>query len=110
MGRVQKQAFFFLLRFVCSTFLMFGLVCFLCFRKHAIEKKKSNLGYAFVNFTTPTAAFKFYSEFQGFEWDVTKNKKICEINVAQYQVFFFFFVVISQNAIFYSNICKRGSS
>ncbi|KAG5129672.1 hypothetical protein JHK84_036069 [Glycine max] len=53
--------------------------------KHAIEKKKSNLGYAFVNFTTPAAAFKFYSEFQGFEWDVAKNKKICEINVAQYQ-------------------------
>uniref|UniRef100_A0A0R0GV62 Mei2-like C-terminal RNA recognition motif domain-containing protein n=1 Tax=Glycine max TaxID=3847 RepID=A0A0R0GV62_SOYBN len=55
--------------------------------KHAIEKKKSNLGYAFVNFTTPAAAFKFYSEFQGFEWDVAKNKKICEINVAQYQEF-----------------------
>ncbi|KAG4954644.1 hypothetical protein JHK87_040238 [Glycine soja] len=55
------------------------------YRKHAIEKRMSNLGYAFVNFTTPTAAFKFYSEFQGFEWDVTKNKKICEINVAQHQ-------------------------
>ncbi|TKY56207.1 terminal ear1 [Spatholobus suberectus] len=55
------------------------------YRKHAIEKSMSNLGYAFVNFTTPSAAFKFYHEFQGLEWDVAQNKKICEINLAQYQ-------------------------
>ncbi|XP_020237963.1 uncharacterized protein LOC109817162 [Cajanus cajan] len=55
------------------------------YRKHAIEKRMSNLGYAFVNFTTPAAAFKFYREFQGFEWDVANNRKICEINVAQFQ-------------------------
>ncbi|RDX80320.1 Protein terminal ear1, partial [Mucuna pruriens] len=55
------------------------------YRKHAVEKRMSNLGYAFVNFTTPAAAFKFYHEFQGLEWDVSQNKKICEISVAQYQ-------------------------
>ncbi|CAJ1971831.1 unnamed protein product [Sphenostylis stenocarpa] len=55
------------------------------YRKHAIEKRVSNLGYAFVNFTTPKAAFGFYRQFQGLEWDVAQNKKICEINVAQYQ-------------------------
>ncbi|KAL2317761.1 hypothetical protein Fmac_031637 [Flemingia macrophylla] len=54
-------------------------------KKHAIEKRISNLGYAFVNFTTPAAAFKFYRDFQGFEWNVAKNRKICEINVAQFQ-------------------------
>ncbi|XP_027368363.1 protein terminal ear1-like [Abrus precatorius] len=55
------------------------------YRKHAIEKRMSNLGYAFVNFTTPSAAFKFYEKFQGLEWNVTENRKTCEINVAQYQ-------------------------
>lgn len=48
----------------------------------------SNLGYAFVNFTTPSAAFKFYKQFQGFEWSVTQNRKICEINAAHVQVSF----------------------
>ncbi|OIW04479.1 hypothetical protein TanjilG_01652 [Lupinus angustifolius] len=55
------------------------------FRKHAIEKKLSNLGYAFVNFTSPSAAFKFYMRFNGFVWNVTTNRKTCEINAAQYQ-------------------------
>jgi len=47
----------------------------------------SNLGYAFVNFTTPAAAFKFYKQFNGFAWNVRQNRKICEINAAQHQVF-----------------------
>ncbi|CAL0315513.1 unnamed protein product [Lupinus luteus] len=55
------------------------------FRRHAIDKKLSNLGYAFVNFTSPTAAFKFYKRFNGFIWNVTTNRKTCEINAAQYQ-------------------------
>ncbi|KAK7373111.1 hypothetical protein VNO80_06508 [Phaseolus coccineus] len=53
--------------------------------KHVIKSRMSNLGYAFVNFTSPEAAFRFYREFQGLKWDLVKNKKICEINVAQYQ-------------------------
>ncbi|KAF1863549.1 hypothetical protein Lal_00030597 [Lupinus albus] len=55
------------------------------FRRHAIDKKLSNLGYAFVNFTSPTAAFKFYKRFNGFIWNVNTNRKTCEINAAQYQ-------------------------
>lgn len=46
----------------------------------------SNLGYAFVNFTTPKAAFKFYKQFHGFVWNVNENRKTCEINKAEYQV------------------------
>ncbi|XP_058744557.1 protein terminal ear1 homolog [Vicia villosa] len=55
------------------------------YKKHAMERRMSNLGYAFVNFTTPSAAFKFYKQFQGFEWSVTENRKICEINAAHVQ-------------------------
>ncbi|XP_058765933.1 protein terminal ear1 homolog [Vicia villosa] len=55
------------------------------YRKHAMERRMSNLGYAFVNFTSPSAAFKFYKQFQGFEWSVTENRKICEINAAHVQ-------------------------
>ncbi|GAU46414.1 hypothetical protein TSUD_402030 [Trifolium subterraneum] len=58
------------------------------YRKHAVERRISNLGYAFVNFTTAVAAFKFYKEFQGFAWNVTVNRKICEINAAQHQVLY----------------------
>lgn len=64
------------------------LLCLLYFRKHAIERRMSNLGYAFVNFTKPSAAFKFYKQFQGFEWSVTQNRKTCEINAAHFQVSF----------------------
>ncbi|XP_022637934.1 protein terminal ear1 homolog [Vigna radiata var. radiata] len=56
------------------------------YRKYAMQKRVSNLGYAFVNFTSPKAAFRFYVEFHGLEWEVAQNKKICQINVAQYQV------------------------
>ncbi|KAK7301297.1 hypothetical protein RJT34_12158 [Clitoria ternatea] len=55
------------------------------YRKHVYEEKLSNLGYAFVNFNTPAAAFNFYQNFQGLKWSVADNKKICEICVAQYQ-------------------------
>ncbi|KAJ1439213.1 RNA-binding domain superfamily [Sesbania bispinosa] len=55
------------------------------YRKHAVERKMSNLGYAFVNLTTPFAAFKFYEKFEGFMWNVKENRKKCEINAAQYQ-------------------------
>ncbi|CAL5189312.1 unnamed protein product [Lathyrus oleraceus] len=55
------------------------------YMKHAIERRMSNLGYAFVNFTKPSAAFKFYKQFQGFEWSVTQNRKTCEINAAHFQ-------------------------
>ncbi|ESW13089.1 hypothetical protein PHAVU_008G167000 [Phaseolus vulgaris] len=53
--------------------------------KHVTRSRMSNLGYAFVNFTSPEAAFRFYREFQGLKWDFVRSKKICEINVAQYQ-------------------------
>ncbi|MED6177521.1 hypothetical protein PIB30_098891 [Stylosanthes scabra] len=53
--------------------------------KDAYEGRSSNLGYAFVNFTRPNAAFLFYKLFNGLTWNVTSNNKICDINVAQYQ-------------------------
>ncbi|KAE9595933.1 putative mei2-like protein [Lupinus albus] len=63
-------------------------------RRHAIDKKLSNLGYAFVNFTSPTAAFKFYKRFNGFIWNVNTNRKTCEINAAQYQVLLPYHVLV----------------
>jgi len=95
-------------QFFCFPFLIFLYVfcllnklliyCFYCwfFRKHAYGRKISNLGYAFVNFTTPAAAFKFYKQFQGFAWNVRQNPKICEINAAKHQVSLLFnFVLVS---------------
>lgn len=72
----------------CGSFVVHVFVFFFFFvsRKFSMQKRVSNLGYAFVNFTSPEAAFRFYREFHGVEWDVDQNKKICQINVAQYQV------------------------
>lgn len=82
------QFFFFCIFFFFAFSLLNKLYSFFIFfyRKHAVKGKMSNLGYAFVNFTTPSAAFKFYKQFQGFAWNVTQNPKICEINAAKYQV------------------------
>ncbi|KAJ7965620.1 Protein terminal ear1 [Quillaja saponaria] len=52
---------------------------------HVTEQRITNLGYAFVNFTSPTAAFRCYKRFNGLKWDVNENKKICEITSAQVQ-------------------------
>ncbi|KAF7829872.1 Protein terminal ear1 [Senna tora] len=53
--------------------------------KKAQEAKKSNLGYAFVNFTTPGGAFGFYEEFNGQKWAKMEKWKACEVTKAQFQ-------------------------
>ncbi|KAF3445715.1 hypothetical protein FNV43_RR10891 [Rhamnella rubrinervis] len=55
------------------------------FGKFWIEKKVTNLGYAFVNFTTSTAASLFYNYFHMRDWGVPTNNKICEVTCAKIQ-------------------------
>ncbi|XP_016649792.1 PREDICTED: protein terminal ear1-like [Prunus mume] len=52
-----------------------------------IWKKKtiSNLGYAFVNFTTPAAAHRFCGHFQDREWRYNNTKKTCDVKSAKFQ-------------------------
>ncbi|KAB2629069.1 protein MEI2-like 6 [Pyrus ussuriensis x Pyrus communis] len=45
----------------------------------------ANLGYAFVNFTSFTAAKRFYKKFHNEQWKVRSNKKTCEITCAKVQ-------------------------
>ncbi|KAK4572964.1 hypothetical protein RGQ29_031088 [Quercus rubra] len=49
------------------------------------EGKTANLGYAFVNFTNAVAAFRFFNSFHKRVWEVAKNKKTCEVTVADIQ-------------------------
>lgn len=51
-----------------------------------MEKKVANLGYAFVNFTSTSAASLFYNYFHLRNWRVPKNNKICEVACAKIQV------------------------
>ncbi|XVF39413.1 hypothetical protein PTKIN_Ptkin01aG0032700 [Pterospermum kingtungense] len=45
-----------------------------------------NLGYAFVNFTSPVAAFRFYKAFNNLEWSFRNRKmKTCKIGLAKVQ-------------------------
>lgn len=57
-------------------------------RKCWNEGKTANLGYAFVNFTNAVAAFRFFNSFHKRVWEVAKNKKTCEVTVADIQVYF----------------------
>ncbi|XP_022938871.1 meiosis protein mei2-like [Cucurbita moschata] len=55
------------------------------FMRSWYEGKVSNLGYAFVNFTTSMAASQFCAVYHNYKWDVNVNKKICEITEARIQ-------------------------
>jgi hypothetical protein len=48
----------------------------------------TNLGYAFVNFTSCRAAFRFFLSFHKHVWAVSENKKVCEVTLAVLQVDF----------------------
>ncbi|KAK8647976.1 hypothetical protein V6N13_128740 [Hibiscus sabdariffa] len=48
---------------------------------------RSNKGYAFVNFTNPIAARKFYDEWHDIHWDCFKSNKILQIYCAKLQHF-----------------------
>ncbi|EPS63198.1 hypothetical protein M569_11591 [Genlisea aurea] len=53
-------------------------------------RQKDNLGYAFINFTTPAAAKRFKTLLQNFRWETAdtgaiRSKKVCEITWARIQ-------------------------
>ncbi|KAF5442464.1 hypothetical protein F2P56_035118 [Juglans regia] len=55
------------------------------FMKSWYQRKISNLGYAFVNFTNAVAAFKFFNSFHKHVWMVAENSKTCEVTLAELQ-------------------------
>ncbi|XP_010556351.1 PREDICTED: protein terminal ear1 homolog [Tarenaya hassleriana] len=46
---------------------------------------KCNVGYGFVNMTTPEAAWRLYKAFHLQRWEVFNSRKICEITYARVQ-------------------------
>ncbi|CAD5324169.1 unnamed protein product [Arabidopsis thaliana] len=46
---------------------------------------KCNVGYGFVNMTSPEAAWRFYKAFHGQRWEVFNSHKICQITYARVQ-------------------------
>ncbi|WOL03667.1 protein terminal ear1 [Canna indica] len=46
---------------------------------------KCNVGYGFVNMTSPEAAFRLYKAFHQRPWDVFNSRKICQITYARLQ-------------------------
>lgn len=66
--------------------LVLTLIPLFSFRFHL------NLGFAFVNFTSPVAALRFYEDFNNREWSSRlSRKKTCEISVAKFQVMLIIF-------------------
>ncbi|XP_024960902.1 protein terminal ear1 [Cynara cardunculus var. scolymus] len=46
---------------------------------------KCNVGYGFVNMTSPEAARRLYTAFHHQNWEVFNSKKICEVSYARLQ-------------------------
>ncbi|XP_015957356.1 protein terminal ear1-like isoform X2 [Arachis duranensis] len=48
-------------------------------------KNKCNVGYGFVNMTSPEATMRLYKAFHGQRWQVFNSRKICEVTYARVQ-------------------------
>ncbi|GMI99758.1 terminal EAR1-like 1 [Hibiscus trionum] len=48
---------------------------------------KCNVGYGFVNMTSPQATWRLYKAFHNQHWEVFNSRKICEITYARIQGF-----------------------
>ncbi|XP_057507549.1 protein terminal ear1 homolog [Actinidia eriantha] len=46
---------------------------------------KCNVGYGFVNMTSPQATWRLYKAFHNQNWEVFNSKKICEVTYARLQ-------------------------
>ncbi|CAL9194770.1 unnamed protein product [Musa hybrid cultivar] len=46
---------------------------------------KCNVGYGFVNLTSPEAAFRLYKAFHQQPWEVFNSRKICQVTYARLQ-------------------------
>lgn len=44
------------------------------------------MGYAFVNFTTPAAAWRLHRFLHNYEWKLHGSRKVCEVTYARIQV------------------------
>lgn len=49
-------------------------------------RHKCNVGYGFVNMTTPEAVWRLYEAFHNQYWRAFKSRKICEVTYARIQV------------------------
>lgn len=76
---------FFHVSFIRSEFKYFAL-------NELMDRSGSNLGYAFVNFTSAKAARRFHHAFHNKSWNQLHGSlKICEVTYARIQVLFMFF-------------------
>lgn len=48
-------------------------------------ERDGNRGYAFINFVNPLHILSFYEKFEKKCWLYIESKKICELNLANYQ-------------------------
>lgn len=67
---------------VSIIFITKILTLFLC----CDISNKCNVGYGFVNMTSPEAAWRFYKAFHHQRWEVFNSRKVCQITYARVQV------------------------
>lgn len=70
--------------------LLFSFVFLRCtlwqIRDIYFDRNKCNVGYGFVNMTSPEATLRFYKAFQQQRWEVFNSRKICHLTYARVQV------------------------
>jgi hypothetical protein len=60
------------------------------------NSNKCNVGYGFVNMTSPQAAWRLYKAFHNQHWEVFSSRKICAVTYARVQVLPIFSFKISK--------------
>lgn len=51
-----------------------------------LSRNKCNVGYGFVNMTSPEATLRLYNSFHHQNWEVFNSRKICQVTYARLQV------------------------
>lgn len=80
--------------------MKFDLILKFCYKLYAgvrlfgeMNSNKCNVGYGFVNMTSPEATWRLYKAFHLQHWEVFNSRKICEVTYARVQVLFLILVI-----------------
>lgn len=75
--------------------MKFDLILKFCYKLYVgvclfggMNSNKCNVGYGFVNMTSPEATWRLYKAFHLQHWEVFNSRKICEVTYARVQVLF----------------------
>lgn len=74
-----------------------------------LNSNKCNVGYGFVNMTSPEATWRLYKAFHLQLWEAFNSRKICEVTYARVQVIIIIMMMMIFIVIFIFHFsCNKG--